>query len=138
MTDIESTRKQFEEAFRTIPTDVQFAIRDLITEINEVGWDYTGGCPWRVTPSQFQLAIDVLRIISPSIAGERNDQGTFCVTWTANDFILPDMNNLEEALSPLAAGEPGQLCRSTSGDDAEDETPMYADDDCPSSYFGGR
>jgi len=143
MTNIEDTRKQFEDAFRTIPTDVQFAIRDLIAEINEVGLDSTGGCPWRVTQSQFQLALDVLRIISPSIAGERDEQGTFHITWTANDFVVPDMNNLEEAFSPLAASEPGLLCRSTSGDDwcvtpksVRDDCPSsaYADDDCPSSY----
>jgi hypothetical protein len=162
MTDIKATLKNFEDAFSSIPTDAQFAIRDLIAEINEVGLDYTGGCTWRVTQSQFQLALDVLRIISPSITGELNEQGTFCVTWTANDFIVPDMNNLEEAFSPLAVGEAGPLCRSTSGDDfpspqydggilcrstsgddwcvtpksVRDDCPSsaYADDDCPSSY----
>ena len=151
MTDIEATLKNFEAAFHSIPTDVQFAIRDLTAE---AGLGHTGGCPWRVTKSQFQLALPVLQIISPSIAGELNEQGTFCVTWTANDFIVPDMNNLEEAFSPLAVGEPGPLCRSTSGDDLPSPqydggilcraasgddwcvTPKstYADDDCPSSF----
>ena len=152
MTDIKATLKNFEDAFHSIPTDVQFAIRDLTAE---VGLGHTGGgCPWRVTQGQFQLALPVLRIISPSIAGELNDHGSFCVTWTANDFIVPDMNNLEEAFSPLAVGEAGPLCRSTSGDDfpspqydggilcrsaSGDDwcvTPKsaYADDDCPSSF----
>ena len=153
MTDIKDTLKNFEDAFRSIPTDAQFAIRDLIAGINEVGLDYTGGYTWRVTQSQFQLALDVLRIISPSIAGELNEQGTFCVTWTANDFIVPDMNNLEEAFSPLAVGEAGPLCRSTSGDDfpspqydggilcrsaSGDDwcvTPKSVRDDCPSSAY---
>jgi hypothetical protein len=146
MANIDATLKKFNEEFQTLPTDVQYAIRDLI---DEVGLNHTGGCPWRVTQSQFELALPVLQIISPSIAGEiqKNESiPTFHVSWAASDFIVPDMNNLEEAFSPLVADDqPGQLYRSTSGDwcvspksvQAEDETPMY-DDDCPSSSCGGR
>ena len=147
MANIDATLKKFKEEFQTLPTDIQYAIRDLI---DEVGLNHTGGCPWRVTQNQFELALPVIQIISPSIAGEiqKNESiPTFHVFWAASDFIVPDMNNLEEAFSPLADdAQPGQLCRSTSGDDwcvtpksvqAEDETPMY-DDDCPSSSCGGR
>jgi hypothetical protein len=149
---MDANLKKFEEEFKKLPTDVQYAIRDLI---DEVGLNHTGGgCTWRVTQIQFELALPVLQIISPSIAGEiqKNESiPTFRVAWNATDFIVPDMNNLE-AFSPLAAaGEPEQLCRSTSGDDwcvtpksvqagddcpssaYEDETPMFADDSCPSS-----
>jgi hypothetical protein len=148
MANIDATLKNFKEEFQTLPTDVQYAIQDLI---DEVGLNHTGGCPWRVTQHQFELALPVLQIISPSLAGEiqKNEYvHTFHVSWAANDFIVPDMNNLEEAFSPLADdAQPGQLCRSTSGDDwcvtpksvqAEDETPMMYDDDCPSSSCGGR
>lgn len=153
--DIDATLKKFEEEFKKLPTDVQYAIRDLI---DEVGLNHTGGgCPWRVTQSQFELALPVLQIIAPSIAGEfqKNESiPTFRVVWNATDFIVPDMNNLE-AFSPIAAAcEPGQLCRSTSGDDLPSPqydggilcraasgddwcvTPksVYADDDCPSSF----
>lgn len=182
--DINATLKKFEEEFKKLPTDVQYAIRDLI---DEVGLNHTDGCPWRVSQSQFELALPVLQIISPSIAGEiqKNESiPTFRVAWNATNFIVPDMNNL--AFSPLVASEPGQLCRSTSGDDwcvtpksydcpsssgipntrrhqhnvhipswpdriqstgddwcvtpksvqAEDETPMYAEDSYPSSHGG--
>jgi hypothetical protein len=116
----EAILKKFEEEFGTLPSDVQFAIRDLIAEINQGGLFQTGGCHWRVTQTQFGQALPVLQIISPSIAGEfqKNEYTpAFRVTWTANDFIVPDLNNLEEAFSPIADAQPGQLCRSTSGDD---------------------
>ena len=152
----EATLKKFEEKFGTLPSDVQFAIRDLIAEINQGGLFQTGGCPWRVSQTQFGQALPVLQIISPSIAGEfqKNEYTpAFRVTWTANDFIVPDLNNLEEAFSPISVGEPGPLCRSTSGDDYHssefDDAPLCrtasaqdwcitpksvpAGDDCPSS-----
>jgi hypothetical protein len=140
------TLTKFKDEFQTLPTDVQHAIRDLIAEINEVGLNHTGGCSWRATQIQFELALPVLQIISPSVAGEIQKNASipaYRITWTANDFVVPDMNNLdEEAFSPLAASEPALLCRSTSGDDwcvtpkSDGDCPSsaYAADDCPSSY----
>jgi len=192
--DIDARLKKFEEEFKKLPTDVQHAIRDLI---DEVGLNHTDGCAWRVSQSQFELALPVLQIISPSITGKNGKNEsipTFRVAWNAADFIVPVMNDLED-FSPLAEAEsePVQLCRSTSGDDwcvtpksddcrstsgipntrrhqhnvltpswpdvdriqstgddwcvtpksvqagdhcHEDETPMFADDSCSSSFGG--
>ena len=128
-------KKRFDQEFNQLPIDVQNTLKHLIYEIHEVGLVHIGGCPWRGPRDQFELARPVLQIISPSINGEENERGTFCATWNTNDFVVPDMFKLDEVISPLSAGEPGQLCRSTSGDDwCVTPSSAYADDDCPSSY----
>ena len=104
-TQVEEIREtdltKFEEAFWTLPSDVQNPMCRLFSEM------FACGTPSRWRKIQLDSALPVLQILSPSIKVEELTgfstvyaPDTFYVIWETDDFVVPiDLAKLKEIIS---------------------------------------
>jgi hypothetical protein len=107
----EADLTKFEEAFRTLPSDVQNPICRLFSEMFASGtpsrWRKIAKTEFRGSQIQLDSALPVLQILSPSIKAEELTgfstvyaPDTFYVIWETDDFVVPiDLAKLKEIIS---------------------------------------
>jgi hypothetical protein len=102
--------KKFEEAFRTLPSDVQKVMYRLFSEMfagTPSRWSRTAKTQFRGSQVQLDSALPVVQILSPSIKVEEligfstvYAPDTFYVIWQTDDFVVPmDLKKLNEIIS---------------------------------------
>ena len=111
----EADLKKFEEAFRTLSSDVQNPMYHLFCEMFAWGvtpsrWSKTAKTQFRGSRIQLDSALPVLQIISPSIKVEEligistiYAPDTFYAIWETDDFVVPlDLKKLNDIISTRA------------------------------------
>ena len=117
----EADLTKFEEAFRTLSSDVQNPMYHLFCGMFAWGvtpsrWSKTAKTQFRGSRIQLDSALPVLQILSPSIKIEEligfstvYAPDTFYVVWETDDFVVPiDLTKLKEIISTHADRESGR------------------------------
>lgn len=113
-----SNMKKFEKEFFFLPNDIQISILNLLNGMFAWGtprrWVKFARTQWRGSRIQFDTALPVLQILSPTIKVEEiigvstvYDPNTFYAIWDTDDFdIEPDLKKLNEIISIRKNCEP--------------------------------
>jgi hypothetical protein len=102
--------KRFEKEFFFLSTDVQAIMLQLLSSMfwgTPRRWVKFARSEWRGSRIQIDLALPVLRILSPSIRVDEIAGDTLYLVWDTDEFIVqPDLEKLKEIISIRKECEP--------------------------------
>jgi hypothetical protein len=108
---IDDNMKRFEKEFFFLSTDVQGIMLQLLSSMfwgTPRRWVKFARSEWRGTRIQIDLALPVLRILSPSMKVEEIvGSDTLYLVWDTDEFIVqPDLKKLKEIIAIRKECEP--------------------------------